>query len=262
MFAKGAHDPAISASNQSLVDRLEDETVALVHFMDEDGKEVAPDDEKAKGMGAYCTGVWLTDDTFLTAEHCVDDIGRPKADDDALQQLLQSLEETTGVPTWTPQGQPVLFSLHGDVTPDHKFYHSGKVAAVDMYDDMVLVKTDEKLKHQSAALSRNVIHDGDDVHIVGHTVGMWWSYMRGYVSAHRPTYEDDKGHKHDMLQISAPAFFGDSGGGAFDADGNLIGMCDSIKGWRHGVVPNVAFYVHRDAIKGFLEHEKVLVPQR
>lgn len=260
VFSKGSQTVAPSA-NQSLVDHLEDSTVALVHFVDSDGDEVPPDSDKPGTMGAYCTGVWLNADTFLTAEHCVDDIGRPSVDD-TLGSLLQSLEENTGVSTWTPLGQPVMFSLHGDVTPDHKAYHTGKVAAVSMYDDMVLVKSDSPVKHDTVALSQKPIHDGDDVHIVGHTVGMWWSYMRGYVSAHRPTYEDGHGKKHDMLQISAPVYFGDSGGGAFDAEGNLIGMADSIKGGPHGVVPNVAFYVHRDVIKGFLEHEKLLPPDR
>jgi hypothetical protein len=250
-----------------MVERLERETVAMVHFVDDDGKEVDPnsDDSVKATLGAYCTGVWVSPDTILTAEHCVDDIGKPKAPDpeDApegsdLKQLLEQLKALTGASDWTPIGQPVMYSNRWDITDKAKAYHTGKVIAVDMFNDMVLVKADAPDKNQMwAPLARGPIPDATELHLIGHPAGMWWTYRHGYVAAHRPAYKNNEGKEHDLLQVSAPIFFGDSGGPAFTLEGDLVGMADSIRR-----IPNTALYVHRDVIRGFLEHNQVIPPQR
>jgi S1-C subfamily serine protease len=49
------------------------------------------------------------------------------------------------------------------------------------------------------------------------------------------------------MQVSAPIWYGNSGGGAFDAEGSLVGIA-SFK----ALAPNVAFYVHLETIREFL----------
>jgi S1-C subfamily serine protease len=255
VFAKANHvDPT---SRLTTVETLEAETVALVHFVDKDHNEIAPDSDKPGELKAYCTGVWVNSDTFLSAEHCVDDIGRPSDVTLPLEELLHALNsDVPVVRAWTPMNQPVMYSGYGDIDPKHKTYHTGRVVAVDMKQDLVLIRADASGAHPYAHIARGPIHDGQEVHVVGHPAGLWWTYCHGYVSSRRPQYVDEQG-VHDMLQVSAPVFFGNSGGGAFDADGNLIGMADAI---RVGV-PDVTFFIHRDTLRAFMEHERVIPPE-
>lgn len=255
VFAKAnLSDPA---NRLTAVETMEAETVALVHFVNKEHHEVSPDSDKPGELLPYCSGIWVSNDVMLSAEHCVDDIGRPTNPMSSLEDLLHALELDGNAPvaksTWTPVNQPVMYSGYGDIDSKHKAYHTGKVIAVDMKQDMVLIKADAPGAHPYARLARGPIRDGQEAHIVGHPTGLWWTYCHGYVSGRRPDYTDDQG-KHDMLQISAPVFFGNSGGGAFDNDGALIGMADSI---RQGV-PDVSFFVHRDTIRSFMEHERVI----
>jgi len=258
------------STHLTMVEQLEAETPALVWWSDSKGNHSYDPDNIPKGyeLRPYCAAVWVSPDTMLTAEHCVDDIGKPvtKAetdtdsdddeDDDAtqvLQQLLQQLQALKDEQqNWTPVGQQVLYSNRADIDPNHKAYHSGKVTAVDMVDDLALVKADAPGQHFIAPLRRGVIHDGEELHIVGHPAGSWWTYIHGYVAGERENYWDGK-HYRPITQVSGPVFFGNSGGGAFDVDGNLVGICDAISR-----VPETAFFVPRDVLRGFLEHERVI----
>jgi S1-C subfamily serine protease len=56
------------------------------------------------------------------------------------------------------------------------------------------------------------------------------------------------GISEKIIQISAPVWLGNSGGGAFDEDGRLIGICSWIS--KNG--PQLTFFVHRDAINKFI----------
>lgn len=241
----------------TMVEQLEERTVAFVHFVDDNGLEVDPEGPQRVDMGTlrpYCTGTWITVDTMLTAEHCVDDIGRPATEPTtALQELLNDLEKhpDASVPNrWTPVNQPVLYSTRSDIDLHRRAYNHGTVIAVDMYNDLALIRAQIPGKHPIAHLSTDTIHDGDDVHIVGMTAGTWWTYIKGYVSAHRPTEHKHDDTEHDMLQVSAPAYFGNSGGAAFNERGDIIGMVDAIE----RTTPDVTWVVCRDAIRGFLDH--------
>lgn len=266
-----------------MIEQLEQETPALVRWYDQNKKDdndhplhyespdKIPSDSKTL-LAAYCTAVWVSPDTMLTAAHCVDDAGKP-ADDDVvnsedpsvvLQHLLQMLQHgqnpLTDATRWNPTGQSVYYSVHGDITPARKSFHSAKVSAFFWDRDMALLKADTPGEHPYARLRQGAIHDGEECHIVGHPAGNWWTYVHGYVAAHRPDYHDNSQvpeRIYPVLQLSAPVFFGNSGGPAFDADGNLIGMADSISR-----VPETAYFLDRDAIQAFLEHERVLQPQR
>lgn len=264
-------------THMTLAEQLEQETPALVRWYDEekrddDGHPVHYDDiekipEGAKTtMGAFCSAVWVSQDVMLTAAHCVDDIGKP-ADDSSdedptkqlrrLLQMLQNGQDPREEPKWDPTGQTVHYSVRGDITPKTKAFHSAKVLAVDWNNDISLLTADSPGVHPFAPLRQDPIHDGEELHIVGHPAGMWWTYVHGYVAAQRPEYEDHAGHKYPVIQVTAPIWFGNSGGGAYDVDGNLVGMADSISR-----VPNTAYFIPNTTIRAFMEHNKVVPPQR
>jgi S1-C subfamily serine protease len=69
---------------------------------------------------------------------------------------------------------------------------------------------------------------GQDVFVIGHPLGYFWSLTQGIVSQIRPghhwQYGDDIGRNATAIQTQAPINPGNSGGPLFDQDGNLIGL--------------------------------------
>jgi hypothetical protein len=258
VFNKAAVDPHYG--KLTLVERLELQTVALVRFVDDNGNEVRPadiggGDKKKASLVTYCTGVWVSHDTVLTAEHCVDGIGRPTPDEsNATDELKKLLGIALPKSSWTPVGQAVMYSVRDDITVDHQGYREAKVTAVDMDNDLALFKAGDPGDHSFAHLSANRVHDGDELHLVGNTHGTWWSYIHGYVAAYRPKESDNHDRERPMLQVSAPIAGGDSGGGAFNAEGELVGVCDLVS----STMPNVGWYVPQVVVQAFLVHNRVI----
>jgi S1-C subfamily serine protease len=177
---------------------------------------VLPDDEG--GLHAYCSGVWVGPNTVLTAKHCIED--RPIV------------------------GYETLGDTHD------KIPKLGVVVAVEEDNDLALLKVDPKtMPEHPVALLGEEVWTGEHVNIVGHTTGYWWTYIEGVVSSSELHEMVSKGRRPYAMQVSSPAWFGNSGGGAFDDEGKLIG----ISSWISVKAPNVSFFVHRSMIKDFLE---------
>jgi S1-C subfamily serine protease len=125
------------------------------------------------------------------------------------------------------------------------------VLAIDAEHDLALISAENiPVNHPIATvLNTQTIHDGDRVHIVGHTIGLWWTYCEGNVSSMWANIKGPTGIEVQALQISSPAWFGNSGGGAYDERGNLIG----IASWVTTRAPNISFFVHHDEIVTFLQ---------
>jgi S1-C subfamily serine protease len=82
---------------------------------------------------------------------------------------------------------------------------------------------------------------------MGHPLGLFWSYSRGQVAAIRFRAFGDE-EAMSWVQATAPVSPGNSGGGLFDEDGSLIGIC-------HGVLTkgqSLNLFVHPDYIRKFL----------
>lgn len=224
--------PDAKSAHRALVERLESETVALVQPTDE-------------GLHTYCAGVWISPQIILTAAHCVSDLGKPSELD-----VLEALG--LPAPAWNPIGQIALFSLQGELNQDNgSSYWLGKVVAYDKSVDLALVRANApRPAHAFARLSQSTIAPGDVVEVVGHPGGLLaWSYSEGVVSVVREDLPEDGGVMIPTLQLQVAVSHGNSGGGAFDVDGNLIGIA-----W--GASPEIngmGFFVHRDAIKQFLQ---------
>jgi hypothetical protein len=242
-----------------------DKTVALVHFIDKEDDEVSPESDEPSKMVSYCAGVWVSKDVVVTAGHCVEDLGRPPPPPDFVMQMMIAVltgQPPPELPDWDPTGQPVYYSAYGDVKNEHggkKFrsYHDARVLSFDKKHDLALVKADGSNadlpipQHLVAGLAREV-HVGEDLQIVGHPIGQWWTYIKGTVSAIRIATEGTDNRILDAVQVSAPVFFGNSGGGAFNSDGDLVGICSWLKR-----APNMSFFVHRDHVEDLLKHNGI-----
>lgn len=215
-------------------ERLRQATVALV--------SVDPS-EKGAVIEATCAGVWVTHTEFITAAHCVE----PK---DNLVLGLKVDADAIGIThtflTLNDLGE------QGDETKTVVKLEKIRVARVTAYDaraDLALLDVtldNVPRSHPVITVSQKPLVIGTSVHIIGHTNSLWWSYARGFIAASRKM-SGPHDHPIHVLQVTAPVWHGNSGGGAFNESGQLVGLSSFImKG------PNLGFFVHRDVLLAFL----------
>ncbi len=177
-----------------------------------------------QNFGTLCSAVWIKQGVLLTANHCVK--------------------------------ESILFSYSTlDDTDD--VYRLAAPFARDEKNDLAILYVDPVTEppHDIAVLSDIDIESGESVDIVGHTVGLEWTYSKGYVAAIRTNMlGPGQTDAEKVIQISSPAWMGNSGGGAFDDGGSLIGLCS----WISTSGPFLTFFIHRDTIKKFLKREHVI----
>lgn len=185
---------------------------STVAFVDVTGPFVIPN----------CAGVWISKTLILTANHCVDE--KP------------------------PNFQ---YIVQGDLV-DKKLREALLLATDKKADLALLISNPEDLpEHTVAKLSEDPIMVGDPMHVIGHTAGYPWTYSSGFVSAVRDDMFGPSAFDIKVVQISAPVWMGNSGGGAFDSNGQLVGICSWIS--KNG--PQLTFFIHRDVVKSFLRQE-------
>lgn len=232
VFLLACSPPAAAPSKRSLVRELVGETVALVRI----GVRVEFADTGSKMepyTQAFCSGVWVSGSSILTAHHCVDNL---------------------------EMGQEAAYLIEREFDESKLLQrvHAAKLVAVDPDHDLAILRAPNAPLHDVAALSLETISAGDDAHTMGHPRGLWFSYSSGEVAAVRkalfPAVEDDPIKETLWVQTDAPISGGNSGGGLFDAHGNLIGICSRTR--RDG--NELHFYVHRDHLKVFLAKQAVL----
>jgi S1-C subfamily serine protease len=167
----------------------------------------------------YCAGVWVAKNKILTAHHCVTDEGdfffyRLKSDKKFIPRLASLIKE-------------------------------------DKANDLALLITlDEEVLHPIAKVGDDG-WTGQHVHVVGHPNMLLWSYTQGYISSPRKNINIETEEIQSFFQISAPIWKGNSGGGAFDDNGNLIG----ISSWIMTDAPLTSFFVHQDPIREILKSD-------
>lgn len=225
--ASGSKIPVRSPSG--LISHMGDSTVALV-ITSKDG-EVHP----------FCTGVWVGPDEILTANHCVEASARFLLGPDA--------DENTPV---DPVGTKVHYVIEKEaesVGEEPTAIHLSYVRAVDVDHDLALLraKVSGMPAHDVATLPDTLPAIGEHVYVVGQPRGLYWSYVEGTVSSYRDDMPNT-GIDGPYVQINGTVWFGNSGGGAFDGNGHLIGIASRLVR-----VPNMSLFVHANSIKKFLK---------
>ena len=158
----------------------------------------------------FCAGTWIAQDVIVTANHCVD--------------------STDTVMFAQPQQFPDLMTVH----PTSAF--DGTVIARSIEADVALVRANNYAPHEVASLGS--VNRGDQISIMGSPRGRPFVYSVGYVMGF---YRMDllegslmaellgiSGRPIDMVVVEGYVFFGSSGGGAFNANGELIGVADLL----------------------------------
>jgi len=185
-------------ARRELVEAIELETVAMVHWMDDQTGALVPPGTERSTMRAYCTGVWLTDRDFVTAAHC-------------------------------PEGELHLdVQTRGDVATDT--WRAAELVRLRALQDLAIVRVNgTPPPHPVAHFSTAAVAPGDLLHVVGHVIGQRWTYCQAVVSAIRLQEPDADGDPVDTLQVAGPIWSGDSGAGGFDEEGGLVGIVSYVR---------------------------------
>lgn len=181
---------------------------------------------------AYCTGVWVSDSTILTAAHCVrgGEIG------DVLDYVVRA-------DVYAPGDDEVRDSIKP---------HGAIITAVDVGHDLALLRALVSPPHGFALLSLEPIQPGMRVYSMGHPLGLWYSFSSGDVSAVR--FEDGLSAPTLMIQTTTPISPGNSGGGLYDEWGMLVGVCHAT--YTRG--QNANLFIHRQYITAILKTQVAL----
>lgn len=233
---------------------LDSDTVALIHTY--------------KGeTHVFCTGVWVSPSVILTAEHCVKGLAHRIAQEQAIEAGASQLEVQMGViqlPVVDPESLLVPFMVQGEITElgrEPSGMHMTKVLSMGVSSDLALLQAINPGAlpgHTFALLPKKTPAVGEKIFIVGHPKGLLWTHTEGNVGAYRgdmndPGEEVDPVMVGPFLQVDAATYYGNSGGGAFNEHGELVGICSFMVG-----VPNTGFFVHLDRIKEIMKEAHLI----
>jgi serine protease Do len=135
------------------------------------------------------------------------------------------------------------------VTTDDGKTYTAKVIGTDPRTDLALIKVDGN-DFPYVKLAEHAPRVGDWVLAVGNPFGLGGTVTAGIVSARGR--DIGAGPYDDFIQIDAPVNKGNSGGPAFDVDGDVIGVNTAIFSPSGGSV-GIAFAIPADTVKSVVE---------
>jgi serine protease Do len=138
-------------------------------------------------------------------------------------------------------------SSRADITTDDGATYTARLVGSDAQSDLTLIKVDGRADFPHVRLADRQPRIGDWVLAIGSPYGLGGTVTAGIVSARGR--DIGTGSYDDFIQIDAPVNQGNSGGPAFDIDGNVIGVNTAIYSPTGGSV-GIAFAVPADMVKG------------
>jgi serine protease Do len=133
-----------------------------------------------------------------------------------------------------------------EVTTDDGKTYSAKVIGTDARTDVALIKVDGGSSFPFAKLSEGKPRIGDWVLAVGNPFGLGGTVTAGIVSA--SGRDIGNGPYDDFIQIDAPVNKGNSGGPAFNTEGEVMGVNTAIYSPSGGSV-GIAFSIPASTVK-------------
>jgi S1-C subfamily serine protease len=124
------------------------------------------------------------------------------------------------------------------------------VKKIDVVSDLALLEgtNDERFDGPYAAVSNGTPKIGDSVTVIGAPMGDERTVTTGIISNFYS--ELDK----TFYRVSAPVYYGNSGGAAFDKNNELIGVAHAIQALAlYIAIPGASFFVDLPSIKKFLQ---------
>jgi serine protease Do len=132
------------------------------------------------------------------------------------------------------------------VTTDDGTKYTAKVVGTDPKTDLALIKVDGKSDFAYVKFADRAPRVGDWVVAVGNPFGLGGTVTAGIVSARGR--DIGSGPYDDYIQIDAPINKGNSGGPAFDIEGNVIGVNTAIFSPSGGSI-GIGFDIPADTAK-------------
>ena len=140
----------------------------------------------------------------------------------------------------------VIFKPRGFNKVDLKNQYIADIVLTDQVKDIALLM----LRKQSRSTTpfnlpeSPEIEIGEDVHAIGHPMGLDWTYTKGVISQLRPnyrwSYEDGTMFQANIIQTQTPINQGNSGGPLLNDYGEVIGMNTFITAKAQGLNFSVA----------------------
>jgi serine protease Do len=140
-----------------------------------------------------------------------------------------------------------------EVTTDDGKTYTAKVIGTDARTDLALIKVEGGSKFAYAKLSEGKPRIGDWVLAVGNPFGLGGTVTAGIVSA--SGRDIGNGPYDDFIQIDAPVNKGNSGGPAFNVEGEVIGVNTAIYSPSGGNV-GIAFSIPANTVQAVITQLK------
>jgi len=140
-----------------------------------------------------------------------------------------------------------------EVTTDDGKTYKAKVIGTDARTDVALIKVEGRSDFPYAKLSEGKPRIGDWVLAVGNPFGLGGTVTAGIVSA--SGRDIGNGPYDDFIQIDAPVNKGNSGGPAFNTEGEVMGVNTAIYSPSGGSV-GIAFSIPATTVKAVVEQLK------
>ncbi|MEO6842684.1 MAG: Do family serine endopeptidase [Bradyrhizobium sp.] len=140
-----------------------------------------------------------------------------------------------------------------EVTTDEGKTYKAKVIGTDARTDLALIKVEGGSDFPFAKLSEGKPRIGDWVLAVGNPFGLGGTVTAGIVSA--SGRDIGNGPYDDFIQIDAPVNKGNSGGPAFNTEGEVIGVNTAIYSPSGGSV-GIAFSIPASTVKSVIAQLK------
>lgn len=185
----------------------------------------------------FCSGVWVSPTSVLTADHCVDQ------EDEETEAVIKDYEITTA----DDVQDPTTGKQYKNVAT-----YSAHVYARDYNHDLALLHVSAAPAHPFATVALGTVRQGDKVFNMGQSEGLWFSFGAGTVSARREEeLANDAPKPAFQIQTTVPTSPGNSGGALFNEAGEIVGICHA-KVMSRGA-ENLAFYIDTSYVRAFLD---------